>query len=167
MCQAGSSRGRGGMISKLQSIRVALEGGGFAVIANGTRPGILQEILDGKEVGTLFLSTRKIPSRKRWIAYAAAPAGRVIVNRGARDALLSRRSSLLFAGVVRIESNFRRGDVVTVADEDGLEFARGIVNYSAADAAPLLGKRSSEIERMAGGDYEEFIHRDNLVFLDA
>lgn len=167
MCGAGSSRGRGGMISKLQSIKVALEGGGLAVIANGTRPGILQEILDGKDVGTIFLPTRRVPSRKRWIAYAAAPSGRVVVNAGARDALLKRRSSLLFAGVVRIESEFRRGDVVTIVDEDGREFARGIANYGARDAAPLLGKRTSEIERIAGGDYEEFVHRDNIALFES
>jgi len=165
MCREGNPRGRGGMISKIQSIRVALEGGGNAIIANGTKAGILQRVLDGQEVGTLFLSQRKIPSRKRWIAYASSSAGTVVVNAGAREALVGRRSSLLFAGVVRVESDFKRGDVVTIVDEGGAEFGRGIVNYSARDAVPLLGKRSSEVLELAGQDSAELIHRDNIVLL--
>ena len=163
MARGGNSRGRGGMLSKLRSIKVALEGGGYAVIANGATPGILERILDGEEVGTIFLPTRKVPSRKRWIAHASAPTGCVIVNAGAREALVIRQSSLLFAGVVAIQSDFKRGDVITIADENHCEFARGIVNYSSRDALPLVGKRSSEIAAIAGDDYEELITRDNIV----
>ncbi|HVR73000.1 MAG TPA: glutamate 5-kinase [Planctomycetota bacterium] len=163
MARGASSRGRGGMQSKLQSIRVALDGGGLAVIAPGGRRGVLQAILSGEDVGTIFLSKRRIPSRKRWIAHATAPAGRVIVNAGARKAMVERRSSLLFAGVSRAEGDFKRGDVVVIVDDGGIEFARGIVNYSARDALPLLGKRSEEILRIAGEDYEELITRDNIV----
>jgi glutamate 5-kinase len=165
MCRAGNARGRGGMISKLRSIKVALEGGGLAVIANGAMAGTLQRLLDGEELGTLFLPRRKVASRKRWIAYASAPAGKVFVNAGARDALVERRSSLLFAGVVRLESEFKRGDVVLIVDEAGNEFARGIVNYAAGDAMPLIGKRSAEIAEVAGQDYEELIHRDNIALV--
>jgi glutamate 5-kinase len=77
-----------------------------------------------------------------------------------------RRSSLLFAGVTKIEGDFKRGDVVSIADPSGTEVARGMVNYSAKDAAPLLGKRSQEIAEIAGEDYEEFITRDNIVIVD-
>lgn len=163
MAKGGSSRGRGGMLSKLLSIKVALESGGHAVIANGATQGILQRIVDGEEVGTVFLPTRKLPSRKRWIAHASAPTGRVVVNAGAREALVVRQSSLLFAGVVAVENDFKRGDVVTIVDESRIELARGIVNYSARDSLPLLGKRSSEIAEIAGDDYEELITRDNIV----
>ncbi|MBI4601382.1 MAG: glutamate 5-kinase [Planctomycetes bacterium] len=162
----GSSRGRGGMASKLRSIKVALQGGSLAVIANGLRQGVLGEVLGGADVGTIFLPGKRLASKKRWIAHATAPAGRVTVNAGARDAMVARRSSLLFAGVVRIEDDFKRGDVVTIADESGREFARGIVNCSARDALPLLGKRSSEIAQIAGKDYEEFITRDNIVLTE-
>ena len=166
MALAGGPRGRGGMLSKLRSIKIALDSGGLALIANGTRPGILARLFAGEEVGTLFLPGRRIPSRKRWLAYATAPAARVIVNAGARDALVRRRSSLLFAGVVRLEGDCKRGDAVSITDEAGREFARGIVNYSARDALPLLGKRSPEIAEIAGEDYEELITRDNIVVMD-
>jgi glutamate 5-kinase len=165
MARDASGRGRGGMLSKLRSIKVALEGGSIAVIANGTRPGILPRIFQGEEVGTIFLSRRRIPSRKRWLAYATAPAGKVIVNAGARKALVEGRSSLLFAGVIRIEGEWKRGDAVTIADESGAEIARGIVNYASQDALPFLGKRSAEIVETAGKDYEELVTRDNIVVL--
>lgn len=163
MARGGNTRGRGGMLSKLQSIRVALESGGYAVIANGMTPQVIERIVAGEPLGTVFLPRRRIPSRKRWIAHATAPTGRVVINEGARQALVERRSSLLFAGVVAVESDFRRGDVVAIVDEARKEVARGIVNYSARDAAPLLGKRSSEIAAIAGEDYEELITRDNIV----
>lgn len=165
MAREGNARGRGGMLGKLRSIRVALDGGGLAIIANGTQPRNLTQVLAGKNVGTLFLSKRKTPSRKRWLAYATAPSGSIVVNAGARDALERRNSSLLFAGVVRLEGDFRRGDVVSIADESGAEFARGIVNFSTHDAAPLVGKRSAEISQLAGKDYEELVTRDNLAVL--
>lgn len=163
MAKGGSSRGRGGMLSKLRSIKVALESGGLAVIANGQTERIVERVVAGEELGTIFLPRRKIPSRKRWIAHASAPAGVVVINAGARAALVERQSSLLFAGVVAVESEFKRGDVVTIVDESRAEIARGIVNYSAHDARPLLGKRSSEIAATQGKDYEELITRDNIV----
>jgi glutamate 5-kinase len=163
MARGGNARGRGGMQSKLQSIKVALEGGGLAVIANGASPGVIQKIVAGDEVGTIFLPRRKIASRKRWIAHASAPAGKVLVNAGARQAIVDRQASLLFAGVVAIEGDFKRGDVVTISDEARIEIARGIVNYAARDAVPLLGKRSNEIAALAGEDYEELITRDNIA----
>ncbi len=163
MARGGSPRGRGGMLSKLRSIKVALDGGGLAVIANGSSPRVLERILAGEDVGTIFLPRRRIASRKRWIAHASAPAGRVVVNAGARDALVQRQSSLLFAGVTALEGDFKRGDVVTIAGESRAEIARGIVNYSALDALPLIGKRSTEIAEIAGEDYEELITRDNIV----
>jgi len=165
LAREGSDRGRGGMLSKLRSIKVALDGGGVAVIANGAQAGVLQRVLAGERVGTLFLPRRRVSSRKRWLAHATAPGGSVHVNAGAREALVDRRSSLLFAGVTRIEGDFKRGDVVRILGEDGLEIARGIVNYAAPDAAPLLGKRTAEIAEAAGKDYEEFITRDNIVVL--
>lgn len=166
MARGGNTRGRGGMLSKLRSIKVALESGGYAVIASGSIPGVLNRLADGEDLGTLFLPRKKVPSRKRWIAHASAPSGKVVVNAGAREALVARQSSLLFAGVVCLEGDFKRGDVVTILDEARRELARGIANYSARDALPLLGKRSSEIAAIAGEDYEELMTRDNIVVLE-
>ena len=163
MAREGNRRGRGGMLSKLRSVRIALESGGLAVIANGKTPNVLHRVLAGEDVGTLFLSRRRLPSRKRWLAHATAAAAKVTVNSGAREALVERNASLLFAGVVSIDGDCRRGDVVAICSDAGVEFGRGIVNYSAADALPLLGKRSSEIRELAGRDYEELINRDNIV----
>jgi glutamate 5-kinase len=167
MAQGGNPRGRGGMAAKLQSIRVALESGGLAVIASGLEAGILPRILAGEDLGTVFLPGKRIASRKRWIAYATATSGRIVINAGARDALLNRRSSLLFAGVVAVEGSFQRGDVVAIVDESRREVARGIANLSAHDALPLLGKRSAEIASLAGKDYAELIHRDNIAVLES
>jgi glutamate 5-kinase len=167
MAREGNVRGRGGMLGKLRSIRVALDAGGAAVIANGTRNGIIADVFSGLEVGTVFVSRRKISSRKRWLAYATAPVARVVVNQGARDALIDGRSSLLFAGVLAVEGTCTRGDVVSVVDEQGVEFARGIANYSREDAIPLLGKRTDAIAKGESKDYPELVTRDNLVILDA
>ena len=151
------------MVSKLQSIKIALAAGGLAVIASGLRPGILQSIVRGEEVGTLFLPQERLASSKRWLAYAALPAGRVVVNAGAEQALVERRSSLLFAGVTKIEGDFRKGEVVILATETGREIGKGKTNYAARDALPLLGKQSQEIG--SGSAQTEFIHSDNIVIL--
>ena len=163
-CQ-GTARGRGGMTGKLQSIKIALQAGGFAVIASGLEPGLLQRIVSGEEVGTLFMPQRRLGSRKRWLAHASSPTGKVMINAGAEEALVERWSSLLFAGVTRIEGGFQSGDVVIIASEDGGEIGRGQVNYGAREAQLLLGKRSDEIAKTTGKGQEEFIHRDNMVIL--
>jgi glutamate 5-kinase len=160
-----SGRGRGGMISKLQSIKIALQAGGLAVIANGMTPGLLPRVLAGEDIGTLFLPERRLTSRKRWLAHASSPAGRVLVNTGARDALVERSSSLLFAGVTAIEGEFDRGDVVVIASACGGEIGRGKVNYGTTEARLFIGKHSTAIASATGRGEEEFIHRDNMVIL--
>lgn len=159
----GNARGRGGMASKLQAIRRAVQSGTTAVIASGNRSGILGAVLRGEEIGTLFLPRQRLGSRKRWIAFANPVTGSIAVNDGARDALVGGRKSLLFAGVVAITGTFRRGDVVSITTATGEEFARGITNYSAEEALPLLGKHSTEVAHLAGRNHPEFVHRDNLA----
>ncbi len=166
MASFGKHRGRGGMSSKLDSIRIALASGGLAVIASGHRPGVVARVLAGDEVGTLFLPKQRLTSRKRWLAYASIPTGRVTVNRGAEEALTARASSLLFAGVVSIEGSFREGEIVTLATGGGEEIGRGVANYDAAAAQSLVGKTSEEVSTESGRDVVEFIHRDNLVIYD-
>jgi glutamate 5-kinase len=161
----GSARGRGGMRTKLQAAKIATRSGVLAVIASGSEPRILKRVLEGTGAGTVFLPRHGLSGKKRWIAFATSIKGRVRVNPGAREALVNRGASLLFAGVTALEEEFRRGDVVGIADESGAEFARGVANYSRADAEPLIGKRSEEIRaRLAPGN-GELITRDNIVIL--
>jgi len=159
-----SSRGRGGMRTKLRAAKIAARSGVLVIVARGSEPGILRRVMAGEDVGTLFLPGRELSGRKRWLAFATAVKGRVRVNPGARDALVGRGASLLFAGVIALEDDFGRGDVVSIADELGVEFARGIANYSRFEAEPLLGKRSAEIKDRLHGD-GELVHRDNIAIL--
>jgi glutamate 5-kinase len=166
--RAGPSRsalGTGGMTSKLRAARLATAAGESVIIANGTRPRILDEIFACEPVGTLFLPHGgTVPSWKRWLGYTAQPKGRIVVDAGARQAVQERGSSLLPIGVMRAVGSFGKGDVVALVDADGTEFARGLTNYSAADVSQICGLRSEQIAAvLVGVPYEEVIHRDNLV----
>jgi len=162
-----SSRGTGGMKSKLEAARMATAVGENVIIANGRRPNVLDEILAGEEVGTLFLAGSKaVPAWKRWIGFGAPPRGRVRVDSGARQALVENGRSLLAIGITDVEGDFAKGDVVSVLGPDGREFARGLTNYCARDIRAIQGRRSSEIADVLGEvPYAEVIHRDNLVLL--
>jgi len=159
----GKGRGRGGMSSKLEAIKVAIQSGVPAVIANGVEPGTIGKVLAGEDVGTLFTSRKRLRGRKHWIAFASATAGKAHVNDGARDALLNRGSSLLFSGVVRIEGDFNQGDVVSILDTAGNELARGMSNYGANRARRLVGMGRREIAAEVGADHPELITRDNIA----
>lgn len=162
-----SRMGRGGMETKLQASRIVTAAGGAVVIANGRKAGVLGRALRGEPVGTLFLpAARKMTSRKRWIGFSARPRGVLLVDDGARRALVSRGKSLLPSGVVDVQGNFSRGDVLSIADATGAEFARGLANYSSEDMHKIKGLRSSRIAHMLGScPYQELVHRDNLVIL--
>jgi glutamate 5-kinase len=135
-----SERGRGGMASKLAAVRCATRAGTRVLIADGANPGILDQVLSGQEVGTLFEPGQRLKGRKRWIAHAGQLSGRIRVNAGAREALQAGRVSLLAAGVVALEGDFERDDVVAIADEHGHDFARGIVTMARSEADPALKK---------------------------
>jgi glutamate 5-kinase len=162
-----SSRGRGGMATKLQAARIAMNSGGMAVIANGTKPGVLARILNGETEGTLFTGkTEALSGKRRWIAFASAVSGRIHINEGALEAILHKNASLLYAGVTRIENEFNHGDVVAIVGPEGREIARGIVNYSSTDAAKLIGKHSDDIVRvLATKNYDALVTRNNIAFL--
>jgi glutamate 5-kinase len=167
---AGSSRsalGTGGMRSKLRAARVATAAGESVIMANGATPGILDAIFAGESVGTLFLPHgTSMPAWKRWLGYTAQPKGHLVVDAGARNAVQHKGRSLLPIGVVRVDGSFGKGDVVVLCDADGTEFARGLSNYSAADAGRILGLRTEQIHGVLGDlPYEEIIHRDNLVVI--
>jgi glutamate 5-kinase len=160
-----SSRGVGGMKSKLEAVRTATDVGTQVIIAHGKRERVLEEIFAGQEIGTLFLAEEQaMPAWKRWIGYTLASQGRMVLDAGARRAVVEQGRSLLAIGIRQIEGDFAKGEVVSLVDESGREFARGLTNYDASAARSIAGKRSEEISRAIGSiPYAEVIHRDNLV----
>lgn len=157
--------GTGGMRTKIEAAEIAMSCGVTMVIADGRRPDVLLEIAAGKQVGTTFVpKEERLCGRKRWLAFGARARGSVTVNDGARKAICERGKSLLAAGIIAVSGRFAEGDVVKLVDKQGNQFARGFVNYSAAEIEQIRGKRSSEIENILGyKDYDEVIHRDNMV----
>jgi glutamate 5-kinase len=129
-----SQSGRGGMVTKLAAAEIAMKCGGVAVIANGSRPETLPRIFAGESEGTVFLPSHRMKGKRRWLAYAAGIRGRVVVDAGAQRAITCGKASLLSSGVVRVEKPFGPMDVVSIANVEGNEFARGIANC-ASDAA--------------------------------
>jgi glutamate 5-kinase len=160
-----SLRGIGGMQSKLEAVRTATSVGESVIIANGTRPGVIDDIMAGKEVGTLFLAKGKdLPAWKRWIGFTVRPKGRFVLDDGARQAIEKQGKSLLAIGITAVEGDFAKGEVVSLVDRGGGEFARGLSNYNANDARSIAGKRTEEIVQALGSlPYAEVINRDNLV----
>ena len=164
---AGTTDGTGGMVTKLRAAEIVTSSGEMMVMAHGQEPLVVTRLLKGELLGTLFLPQSRISGRKRWIAYSRPPKGRLIVDNGARDALVQGGKSLLPAGIRRVEGNFDYSDTVSCLTENGAEFARGLVNYNAVDTTKLAGKHTKDIENILGyRDYDEIIHRDNLVLLD-
>jgi glutamate 5-kinase len=167
---AGASRsalGTGGMRSKLRAARLATAAGESVIIANGTRPNIIEEIFTARPVGTLCLPHGgTVTAWKRWLGFTARPKGRLIVDAGARTAVQQKGRSLLPIGVVEVQGSFSKGDVISLCDINAQEFARGLSNYSAADAARIMGLRTEQITEVLGTfPYEEVVHRDNLVVI--
>ncbi len=160
-----SSRGTGGMKTKLEAVRTATAVGVNVMIANGKRPNVLSELVSGADIGTLFLAEGDgLSAWKRWIGYTLPPKGRFVLDAGARRAVEQQGKSLLAIGVVRVEGDFTKGEVVSLVDQTGDEFARGLSNYDSVAAQTITGKRTDEILRDLGSvPYDEVIHRDNLV----
>ncbi|MBI4526444.1 MAG: glutamate 5-kinase [Deltaproteobacteria bacterium] len=163
-----SPLGTGGMASKVSAAEKAAAAGIPTIIANGLKPQILTRVFDIKsEAGTLVLpDENRLAIRKHWIAYNLKPAGEIIVDPGAYDALVQRGKSLLPSGLREIHGSFGVGECVRCLDIDGKEFARGLVNYSAQELAQIRGLHTSKIEKILGyKSYDEIIHRDDLVLL--
>ena len=137
-------------------------------IINGNVPGLLPALFKGGAFGTEFEPVKdRIPARKGWIAFGLRARGSIVVDDGAKDAILARGKSLLPSGIVSVEGAFRAGDAVYCTDRDGERFAKGLTNYSADEIEKLKGLRTSEIEKTLGYRYsDEVIHRDNLVVLN-
>ncbi|MCX6348679.1 MAG: glutamate 5-kinase [Candidatus Aureabacteria bacterium] len=154
-------------VAKLEAAGIATRGGGMVVIASGRRPAVLVEVIEGRETGTLFLPTaRRVGGRKCWIAFSCVRKGQIVVDDGARRALVARGKSLLASGVIRAQGDFAAGDMVEIAGPEGTEFARGLTNYGADDLRKIQGKKSAQIASLLGQRYyDEVVHRDNLLIL--
>lgn len=160
-----SSRGTGGMQSKLEAVRTATAVGENVIIADGRRPNVLDLVLDGEEVGTLFLARDvALPAWKRWIGYTVRPKGKFRLDAGASEAVRAGGKSLLPIGIICVEGSFQAGEVISITDPEGREFARGLTNYDSADAARIAGRRTDALGDLLGRvSYHEVVHRDNLV----
>jgi glutamate 5-kinase len=158
----------GGMATKLQAAQKAAAAGVPMIITSGRTAGVLRRAVEGEPVGTYFVpKADRLGARKRWIAFAVPPQGRLTVDAGAIEALTQRGKSLLPSGVREVEGDFASGAVVAVvAEVDGKEFARGLVNFDAGELRKLRGAKTREIEERLGyKSFDEVIHRDNLVIL--
>ena len=164
---AGTMRGTGGMLTKMAAARMAMNSGIVMVIASGGRDGVVQSIIDGRPIGTLFPPRQnRLQFRKRWLAFGARIKGRLTVDKGCAQALLSNGSSLLAAGIKSVDGSFEQGSTVSIVNPDGWEIARGLVNYSTDDVRKIMGAHTHEIAEILGHKpYDEVVHRDNLVLL--
>ena len=162
---AGSSIGKGGMITKILAAKRAAGSGASTVIAWGREPDVLVRLVSGEALGTLLVAqTQKKQARKQWMADHLQMRGAVVVDDGAAAKVRDEGKSLLPIGMVSVEGHFSRGDVIAVRDASGAEIARGLANYAAAEARLLCRKPSSEFEKLLGYVAEaEMVHRDNLV----
>jgi len=167
---AGDTFGRttiGGMKTKIEAAKKAAAYGVPTIIANGKNGSILQDIFDGKEVGTLFLpSEQSLSGRKHWIAFTLKSAGEIVIDDGAKKAITSSGKSLLPSGIKDVKGHFGVGDSVTCVDENGTQIARGLTSYSADDIRKIMGSKTSDVESLLGYKYsDEVIHRDDLAVI--
>lgn len=162
-----SEGGRGGMKTKLEAARLVTRFGGKVLIANGKIPYVIDEIFNYEDIGTAFVPDDEyLTEKKRWIGYATNIIGKVIVNNGAKDAILKKESSLLPIGVIGVVNDFKRGEVVSIRDEDDIEFARGVANYNSDDCKRIIGNHSKEILKVLGfKNYDAIITRDYITIL--
>jgi glutamate 5-kinase len=162
---AGSSIARGGMITKILAAKRAARGGASTIIAWGREPDVLVRLSEGEAIGTALVApTQKQAARKQWMSNHLQLPGAVVIDEGAADKLRAAGKSLLPVGIVSVIGEFHRGDVIAVRTGAGAEIARGLANYSSAEARLIARRSSSEFERLLGYVAEpEMIHRDNLV----
>ena len=159
--------GSGGMASKLEAAARAGNSGTSTVITSGGGSEVLVRLMRGEKLGTLLVPPKsRMSAKERWLATCAKANGKIFLDAGAITAVRSRGRSILPIGVIKVEGDFRRGDVITCVDESGTPVAQGMSNYDRREIAQLLRKHSSDIEAILGYKYaDEIIHRDNMVKL--
>jgi len=157
--------GTGGMATKVRAAFMASKAGIHTLVTKGVDPVVLDRLLRGEVVGTLFLAgPSRLTGKKRWIGFSLKPKGTLLVDQGAKEAILEKGKSLLPSGVMEVIGKFERGDAVLCVGPDGQEFAKGLVNYSSEELQMIKGRKTYEIEEILGYKYaDEVIHRDNLV----
>jgi len=158
---------KGGMASKLATAKFVTNSGQTAAIAWGRETDVLVRMARGESLGTVFLpQARSLASRKRWIGFSAQPAGSVVVDDGAARAMQAGGCSLLAIGVLDVQGEFGKGDIISVFNRDSVEIARGLTNYNATQIRMIRGCRSDRIQQILGQcPYEEVVHRDNLTIV--
>jgi len=163
----GGALGRGGMLTKLKAASMAAKSGVNTVIASGLVPDVLEQIANGELCGTLLCSNQKaLTARKQWLAGQSQISGTLKIDQGAADMLSQQGKSLLAVGVVEVDGDFKRGEIVACVDPQGKEIARGLVNYGASETHKIIGQHSDKFEQLLGYvDSAELIHRDDLVLL--
>lgn len=164
---AGSKFGTGGMFTKIQAAKIAVNSGVAMLIASGKTAGEIARILDGKLAGTLFPPKEAhLKARKSWLAFGKLIAGNIIVDKGCARAMLENGSSLLAAGIISADGDFEAGSTVRVLSEEGRELARGIINYSASELNKIIGCSTAEFAAILGRQCaDEVVHRDNMVMM--
>jgi glutamate 5-kinase len=164
---AGSSVGTGGMLTKILAAKRAARSGAHTLIASGREQNVLLRLAQGELIGTQLIAEKAaLAARKQWMADHLQLRGRLVLDDGAARALAAGGKSLLPVGVKMVQGEFERGEVIACVNSEGHEIARGLINYSAAEARRIAGRSSSEIEKLLGYvDEPELIHRDNLVRL--
>ena len=167
MASGASDGGRGGMKTKLEAARLVTRSGGKVLITNGKIPHVIKDIFEGNYLGTMFFpANESLSGKKRWIGYATNIIGKIVINNGAKKAILEKGSSLLPIGVVNVINEFKRGEVISILDENKEEIARGITNYSSDECKRIMGQHSDNILEILGSKtYDEIVVRDNITTL--
>ena len=164
--QSASKGGRGGMITKLQAAKVVTHSNGHVIIANGKKPQVIKKLFNNEKMGTTFYPVEELSKKRRWIAYATNITGQIIINDGAKKALIEKNKSLLSIGIIQINGIFDRGDVVSILDENNKEIARGIANYNSDDCKKIQGEHSDNIYTILGHkNYDAVITKDNIALI--
>jgi len=161
---SGSKYGTGGMATKIRAAEIVMLFGEMMIIANGEISNVLEKIMNGNKIGTLFIGNeKKMNSRKKWLS-VIRPKGILVVDDGAVVALLEKKKSLLASGIIKMEKSFNRGDAVEIQDKRGNKIGKGIINYNNIELQKIIGKKTSEIKKIFGDRlYDEVINRNDLI----
>lgn len=171
--KAGTFFGTGGMLTKIDAARIVTRSGITMVLASGKEPQVIERIIAGEEVGTVFLPAQEtLLGRKRWIAFAGQPQGKIVIDPGAVEALITHKKSLLPSGVIDVKGRFNVGDLVQIVDQSNREVARGLSSFSADEVRKIMGgktgvrARTTITQILGDKTHDEVVHRNNLVCLE-